>query len=162
MCHRLPLRTRHLEQPSYKHHWLPAETYNSISNIPFMIIAILRLYQVDVEEEYVVSTEHAMFYHIMFWIGICSFIHHMTLKYWTIVLDWTPICICLYVCVQANMTHAATSVSWFQGGLAFLFLINDHLTLPIIPVPWGHSFWHILAAMATDSFFQDYMRAECE
>lgn len=121
-----------------------AEFWNTVSNLPFIIIGLLRLYE---------GTELSQLYFLMILAGICSGIHHATTPRWTIVVDWTPIFMSfLYIFYQGLYTYLSYTAI-FQVILALFILVTDHI-ITYIPVPWGHVMWHIVASLAVDCSYQ--------
>ncbi len=127
------------------------EFWNTLSNAPFIIIALLRLS----EEPFIPMVHDAYFYLIL--IGIGSSVHHATTPKWTIIIDWIPILWALYFSVTSGLWQAWSWCVLFELGLAFSVLVVDHTTT-LIPVPWGHVFWHVLAAFAIEAFLQNAER----
>lgn len=121
-----------------------AEFWNTISNIPFIMIGLLRLYEGTVLPE---------FYITMVFIGIGSGIHHATTPKWTVIIDWIPILISLCMIYYYNMIYIISFAVWFEIILAGLILYADHIH-HLMPVPWGHVCWHLLASFAIDSAYQ--------
>jgi hypothetical protein len=150
---------RKLEQPLFWHCPCIAEFYNTLSNLPFIAIGLLRLYSEDVLWEY--PTEPWMrLYWLMVAAGVCSAVHHATVPYWTIVVDWLPILASGGYCVWLGVLPLISYGTWFKMGLAFVIMVDDQL-ITRIPVPFGHVFWHITAAYAVDSMYQDYIHRNC-
>jgi len=125
-----------------------AEFWNTISNLPFIVIGLLRLSQTS-------SNEVEILYILYVFAGIASAIHHATPWKWTILIDWIPISLSgLLILYHYQMFSYFTSVTLFKLSLAFFVLITDHVYTKI-PVPWGHVCWHLLASLAIDSAYQD-------
>ena len=59
-----------------------------------------------------------------------------------------------YALVKTPILATAAPATLFITAMAFLCLLADHVWTPI-PVPWGHAFWHVLAAIAFDALIQD-------
>lgn len=122
-----------------------AEFYNTISNLPFILIGLVRLYE---------KTELVTLYWLMISAGIASGIHHMMVQKWTIILDWIPIVLSIVVLFKMSVFHLISYGSWMQVIIAVLVLYADHVH-QLMPVPWGHVCWHLLAALAIDNTYQD-------
>jgi hypothetical protein len=124
-----------------------AEFWNTLSNLPFVVLGVLRLVEGQQPE-----LQYA--YQLMILAGIASAIHHATTPKWTIVIDWIPIVL--------SMVHIWTMgyygfISWatyFKFTLALVVLVTDHIWT-LVPVPWGHVMWHLLAAYSIDDLYQD-------
>lgn len=128
-----------------------AEFWNTVSNIPFIMIGLLRLY------EGAVLTE---FYYCMVLVGIASGIHHATTPKWTIVIDWIPILLSVGMVYSYGMISMISATIWFELFLAGLILYADHIH-QLMPVPWGHVCWHLLASLAIDSAYQNIELSLC-
>ena len=123
--------------------WI-AEFFNTISNLPFILIGLFRLYE---------GVEFTWFlYAFMILIGICSGVHHATTPKWTIVIDWVPIVISMGTFCYFDMWPLVSYTSLLQWNIALLLLFVDHFWT-IMPVPWGHVCWHLVAALAMDSIY---------
>jgi len=121
-----------------------AEFWNTISNAPFIIIGLLRLMEgTDLETEY----------KLMVLAGIASAIHHATTPRWTILIDWAPIAWSCFHILRSNYLLYLSPTAIFEILLAFFILVTDHV-YTYIPVPWGHVFWHIVAALSIDCAYQ--------
>lgn len=136
-------------EPFFKVTHYIAEFWNTISNFPFIIIGLLRLWEQYPGKEEFVDTA----YQILILIGIGSSIHHATTPKWTIIVDWIPIVIGLYYIYSLELIQYISAAVYFEVGLATSVLIIDHTT-NLIPVPWAHTFWHLLITLAFDSFLQ--------
>ncbi len=121
--------------------WI-AEFWNTLSNLPFILIGFIRL-ECD--------TQLKFNYQLMIFTGICSVIHHATTQKWTLIIDWIPILISLVV--NLNYLSYAEMPEMLILLVAFVWLLIDHIATPV-PVPWGHVIWHILAAYSIDIFYQ--------
>lgn len=145
---------RRCPEVEYDVHPYIAEFRNTISNLVFVIIGLIRLSESETEG-------HIW---ILYWwftlAGIGSGIHHMApIKYqkYTIIIDWIPISISLCLLpyyYSWGLFTLISAVTWVKVFLATITLITDHLG-PVIPVPWGHVAWHILAAFSVDAVYQD-------
>jgi hypothetical protein len=122
-----------------------AEFWNTISNLPFILIGSVRLCE---------KTELVNLYWLMIGAGIASGIHHMMVQKWTIILDWIPMVLSVCVLFKMGVFHLISYGSWMQVIIALLVLYMDHIH-QLMPVPWGHVCWHLLAAFATDNVYQD-------
>lgn len=123
-----------------------AEWYNTISNLGFIILGMIRIY------EYGWSAEYALFTLA----GICSGIHHATTQRWTIILDWIPIMWSLMIIINNHYLWLISLGTWFQILCALFILIDDHI-MQTMHVPWGHVMWHVLASFAIDSMYQEVL-----
>jgi len=132
----------------YTHSRHIAEFWNTLSNLPFVLIGLYRLWHgvnfVDLYILYVLA-------------GVCSAFHHAHPKKWTIVIDWIPILISGYLAWEYDVWYHTSTTSRVWLGFAFGTLINDHVCTSL-PVPKGHVLWHILAAYSIDSAYQDLER----
>lgn len=115
------------------------------SNIWFIVLGSSRLIELE---------EFHLGYFLMVLAGVCSAFHHATPEKWTIVIDWIPISISILWILSNGILHFATMTTWIKIVSALLFLFEDHV-LKLIPVPYGHSFWHILAAWSIDGLYYD-------
>jgi len=132
-------------EPFYTHSPFIAEFWNTISNAPFIIFGGMRLWE---------GTSMSGFYVLMILCGICSGIHHARDFRYSILLDWTPITISILGILRYKIYEYITLTTWTKLTMATSFLIMDHVWTPI-PIPFGHVLWHISAAFAVDSMFQD-------
>ena len=121
-----------------------AEFWNTISNLPFIIIGLLRLYE---------GTNLVTFYSLYTLAGVCSGIHHASPYHWTIIIDWMPITLSILMTLKCGIIYYLTLVDIFKLFIAFSALISDHVWTPV-PVPWGHVYWHLLASFAIDDVYQ--------
>ena len=137
------LFNRRLE-PFFQHSLCIAEFWNTISNLPFVIIGLLRLYE---------GTKLPNFYILMILAGLASAIHHATTPKWTIVIDWIPIALSIVLVLYTGVWQFISITSWFQLLLAFSTLLADHI-YHLMPVPWGHVVWHLVASLAIDNAYQ--------
>lgn len=117
----------------------------TISNIWFILLGLSRLHEIG---------EFHGGYVLMVFVGICSATHHATVNEWTIILDWIPIYLSIQWIFICDILYYATVGTWIKMITALLFLAEDHL-IQRIPVPYGHAFWHILAAWSIDSLYCD-------
>ena len=124
-----------------------AEFWNTISNIPFILIALARLY----EGTYLVNL-----YILMAVAGAARGIHHAAApmyKKYTIILDWIPIAISIVVFLTNHCLCEVSLTALLELALALVVLVVDHVCT-IMPVPWGHVMWHLLAAFSIDAIYQ--------
>eukprot|EP01006_Ploeotia_vitrea_P002212 TRINITY_DN106766_c0_g1_i1.p2 TRINITY_DN106766_c0_g1~~TRINITY_DN106766_c0_g1_i1.p2 ORF type:complete len:191 (+),score=42.06 TRINITY_DN106766_c0_g1_i1:3-575(+) len=151
--------------------WI-AEWWCTVSNVMFVCLGLARLREIgQLGEDATVSGDNGGFsaqlhavhranavllYRLFVLAGFCSAVHHATVPKWTIVIDWVPISISSLLSLYLGVLPCVTLATAFQLVLAFGLLFNDHV-YKTVPVPWGHSFWHILAAIAVDSMYQDYI-----
>lgn len=134
-----------------------AEPLNTVSNALFSLLAVVRLAELSA----VVTPLHPSvptLYKIMFAAGICSAIHHGTTPKWTIVIDYIPIVSGVGLGLYVGVLHTTTWGTLTAVAFAFAVLLSDHVWTPI-PVPWGHCFWHFLAALAFDRVIWDFHTA---
>lgn len=120
-----------------------AEFFNTISNLPFILIAFCRIYE---------GTPLLDLYTLLIIIGVCSAIHHATTSKYTIIVDYAPIILSIYYFHSHNYYFCLTPTNYFEITLALFFLITDHV-YTIIPVPWGHVLWHVVAAYTIDTVY---------
>jgi len=139
-------------QPELKRWYCIAEPINTLSNCAFSILAILRCI-------YPMPQHTLILYNCLFAAGLCSAFHHATpfSWKWTIVIDYLPIVIGVSYGWYTSIIAQITPATLFLIILSFACLLADHIWTPI-PVPWGHSFWHILAAIAFDATIQDSLK----
>ncbi len=133
-----------------------AEFWNTLSNLPFVIIGLLRLNQLDCHDRDVQCQEVWSLYVLFVACGVCSAIHHASTPRWTIVIDWIPIATSIGLMLKYQVLFSVGVVSWFKVGVAFAVLVNDHV-YTTVNVPWGHCFWHVLAAFSIDACYQDVL-----
>lgn len=119
----------------------------TLSNLPFLVIGLLRLYTLGWDQ---------VFYWILVASGLCSAYHHASPHSWTIVIDWLPISCGILLGLYEGIIWSASWVTLFKLLSAFGCLFADHFWTPI-PVPWGHSMWHLLAAYGMDDLFRDHV-----
>lgn len=145
-------------EPFYQVTPFIAEFWNTLSNAPFVIIGLWRLYELSEIDVWPIGLHHIDRLILLYWLyvfcGICSGIHHATSARWTIVIDWIPITLSIISNLYFGLWMHVGFVSAFQVLIALLVLGTDHVWTPI-NVPWGHCMWHILAAYAIDSCYQD-------
>lgn len=134
----------------------PGELWNTVSNLPFVVLGLLRLATVR-------DPHGRRMYTLFVAIGICSALHHACPPGWrrsSLVLDYIPIVTSLYYGV--SIVPLVSAASWAKVVLALVVVLVDHLSPlytasgnPLVPVPFGHAFWHVLAALAVDSAYAD-------
>lgn len=129
-------------EPQFTHTKWIAEFWNTVSNLPFILLGLIRLQN---------ETQLKLHYQLMIFTGICSAIHHATTQKWTLVIDWIPIA----GSILLNLNYLS-----FMGLpealillMALIWLLTDHVVTPM-PPPWGHVVWHIMAAYSIDIFYQ--------
>lgn len=149
-------------EPFYQVTPFIAEFWNTLSNAPFVIIGLWRLYELSEIEVWPMGVHHfdqlVFVYGLYALCGLCSGIHHATSARWTIIIDWIPIAISLIANFYFGFWTHLGFVSLFKVLLALAVFLSDHVCTPI-NVPWGHCMWHILAAFAIDSCYQDVAQA---
>ena len=155
---------RKKEEPYTFCRWI-GETYNTLTNLPFIIIGIYRLYLSDDELQ---CPTLVLLYQLAVLAGICSAIHHCCAhipnNHWSIYVDWLPIASSILV-LQYNygflqLIHLLSFTSIVLVCIAFALLVSDHIFTPL-PVPIGHCLWHISAAIAIDLVYQDLHSCAC-
>ncbi len=145
------MRHQELGRPGF-----PGELWNTVSNLPFVILGLIRLASVD-------HPDGKRLYALFVAIGVCSGLHHACPPGWrcsSLVLDYIPIVASLYY--GAFIVPLVNVASWVKVALALIVLLVDHLSpfwfeigRPLVPVPFGHAFWHVLAALAIDSAYAE-------
>ena len=163
MLARLRLWGRKKEVPLFgRFRWI-AEFWNTLSNLPFIVIGVLRLYALQEIQhtgggtalQFVERREAVLLlYRLYTCAGIASGFHHMCNYSWTIIVDWIPIFLSMLIFLTEGFLPLVSVVSWFKLVLAFYVLLTDHMNT-IVPVPFGHVMWHLLAALAIDAAYQD-------
>lgn len=133
--------------------WI-AEFYNTLSNLPFLLIGLWRYNELALLDETVLVEQLRFLYALYIACGVCSAIHHATTPRWTILIDWIPISTSILLILKFHFVVYFGVVSWFKLGLAMAMLVNDHV-YTTVNVPWGHCFWHVLAAFSIDACYQD-------
>lgn len=144
------MRQRRFEPLFATSPWV-AEFWNTVSNAPFVIIGLLRL---------AYGTRIPLMYAMYTCTGVASAIHHATVPAWTVVIDWVPISASILLAFHTKVWVYTSLVSCVKCILAFSILATDHLRRELIPPPWGHVMWHIVAALAVDSVYQDAENAQ--
>jgi hypothetical protein len=150
--------TRKLE-PLYEKSRYIAEYYNTLSNLPLIIIGLLRLCELK-SIGLLSNSDHnvmVIFYISYTLCGTCSFIHHGLYFKWSILIDYIPIVFSIINMYNNIFLISYISyTSYIKLLIAFLVLITDHI-YTLIPVPFGHSLWHILISFSLDSSYQDIL-----
>ena len=123
--------------------WI-AEFWNTMSNLGLILIAIYRLNTLELSPPDLQNS-----YWLVMAMGIGSAIHHAFPFYGSIVIDWIPILLFIIHSWIINLHHAVEKKNLFWLILASGWFFTDHLLRPC-PTPWGHSIWHLLAAVAID------------
>jgi hypothetical protein len=169
------LNNMHLGRYARKRESDGPEFWNSLSNLPFIFIGLLRVFFDDFGNSSNDDQFFTLYYSIYTCIGIGSFIHHATNPQhpWilrikrrfpkihdpTLIIDYIPI-VTFTICVLWFESFTVFSrlqwATWFKICLSLGVGINDHI-VTTIPVPWGHSFWHVLAAFTVDGILQDLL-----
>ncbi len=146
--------------------WI-AEFWNTVSNLPFVVIGVMRVLSLSHAAEGDVAFVRYL-YAIFCCAGLASAFHHGVRIRWSIVVDWIPIsCSIVLLCSYSSgaLLGLIDAVSWFKFCLALGVLLVDHVS-PRMPVPWGHAVWHVLIAFAIDSAYQSILysllRAQAE
>lgn len=149
---------RHYERKLEQFHthtpWI-AEFWNTVSNLPFILIGIIRLETQSKDPKWFNSCPLQLQYQLMIFTGICSAIHHATTQKWTIIVDWIPIA--FSILLNLNYLSYAELPEILILLVALIWLLIDHVVTPM-PVPWGHVVWHIMAAYSVDAFYQKIER----
>lgn len=144
-------------EPHYRYTLYIVEFWNTFSNLPFIVFGLFRLYELATGNK---ENPALMFaYCFMVAAGFASAIHHgvdIHYKKWTILLDWIPIALSIFLIHSQNYLSILSFLSWIKILIAISILLVDHL-YRLVPVPWGHVFWHIIAAFAIDSAYQDVL-----
>ena len=142
--------TRIEERPYKRSRWI-REWHCAWSSVPFVCIAWARLYF-----DALVTGRVRVLYHLLWWIGSCSFAHHATRpNRVTVPMDWIPITGTLLCVIHWDVVFAVKPVTAAMCIAAFLWLLWDQIRAPI-PSPWGHVIWHITAALTLDALYQNY------
>jgi len=144
----------------YSHCRYIAEWFNTWSNLPFLLIGFSRLWLEDGNTR--LPAELVLLYQLYIGAGIASGIHHAVMFPFSILVDWVPIScsiiLLLYYAFAYNnpIWLCLTLSTWVKLLIALTMLWNDHV-YTTIPVPFGHCFWHILAAFSIDASYQDFL-----
>jgi len=144
---------RKLESP-YTHCSHIHEFFNTISNLFFIVIGIIRLC-----DQQIYDNPHMFNLYVLYTMaGFCSGFHHMKNYRLTIVIDWIPIgCSILYLTNNLFLLSHISLVSYIKLFTALFVLATDHI-FHRINTPWGHVFWHILASFSIDSAYMDIIQ----
>jgi hypothetical protein len=157
------------ELPYFGHFDFIAEFWNTLSNGPMIWIGFLRAVRLNElvdpmcsPEDMTVFNSVMLLYVLLCCAGWCSTFHHAVRWKYSIIVDWIPIaasmCFVLYGVVVLGVLHvSAISVSsWVLLTLAVSCLFTDHVCT-WLPVPLGHCAWHVLAAVALDWLYADFL-----
>ena len=151
---------RKLEPDLWSHSPYIAEFWNTVSNVLFIALGLLRYWEcrnhmIASERGYAMPRLWLMFALS----GLCSAFHHSQRITGTIVIDWVPIVAQgAYVAKwHPHLLRWVSPASWFGTALAFAILAVDHVYV-LLPPPWGHSKWHIAAAYAFSAVYVDMSR----
>lgn len=134
-------------EPHFTHTPFVAEWWNTLSNLPFVVIGLCRLWA---------GTPIVGLYTLFTAAGLCSAYHHAHPEHWTLVIDWMPIATSGLLCLWFGVVTTITAATLFKVALAFAVLVTDNFLGWPMPVPWGHVMWHVLAAYSIDSAYCDY------
>ncbi len=126
-----------------------AEFWNTLTNIPFILIGLYNLLFYTFDWNLTVA------YFLLTMCGIGSSIHHASPHKWTIVIDWIPISCSILFVLWSGIIYSISMKSLIFSIISFGILLTDHICTPI-SVPWGHCLWHILASIAVNSIYSDY------
>jgi len=97
------------------------EFWNTISNLVFVVIGIIRLSSLENNSDLVVL------YSLFIGAGIGSGIHHACEYQYSIVIDLIPILVSIiYVLIHNYVLEFITFVSWLKFIIAISVLIADH------------------------------------
>lgn len=143
----------------YTHTEYIAEFWNTLSNLPFIIIGFIRLIEITLyQNDAMKNIQHMIILYSLFVAaGFCSGIHHTLLSKWTIILDWIPIASSLiYLFYYIDLLVQISPTCWFEMIIAIGMLFADHVFQYVTP-PWGHVFWHIIASFAMDNAYQNML-----
>jgi Ceramidase len=138
--------------------WM-AEFWNTISNAPFVLIGVTRYVETLYRSPCGRSDAMPTLWLLLAVSGLCSAAHHSLLRSWSLRLDQLPIALSVAY-VLLGHTHLllwVSPTSYLCVALALGVLVADHIWTPI-PVPWGHVIWHLMAAFAFSSAYQDMSR----
>jgi hypothetical protein len=131
-----------------------AEFWNTLSNLPFILIGLMRICESPVYTNSYVYT----LYLLLICAGLCSGVHHCVLFKYSLFVDFVPIFLSLIFVLFGGGLICISYVSWLKILLAITVLLTDHILTPI-NVPWGHVMWHLLACFASDSVYQDILKS---
>lgn len=133
------------------------EPFNTASNLAFGVLGLLG-------SAAAAEAEHeplALLYAWMAAACLCSSVHHaspLRVRRYTLVLDWLPIGVSIYLNLAYGTLRHLTVATAFKALLALVFLLND--LVDVVPVPWGHVAWHLLAALAVDAHYVEVLHSE--
>lgn len=134
------------EEPFKHSRWI-CETWNTWSNLAFILIGLARLWE---------GTPDVTLYVLFIGLGIASGIHHAVQWKYSILIDYVPIILSLLYALHNNMLLSISLGTGVKLVIALLVLFADHST-HLIPVPWGHVMWHLLAAFSLDTAYQEHI-----
>lgn len=140
-----PSRFERRPEPQYAVSPYVAEWWNTLSNFPFVLVGLLRL-------RGPLSPLARQLYVCYTLAGVCSAFHHAApfAWRWTLWVDWAPIATALAWATWHRAWSHLSAATVCQLGLALLVGALDH-TVRLMPVPWGHVCWHLLAALAVNA-----------
>lgn len=121
------------------------EHWCTLSSMIFIVIGLLRCVQFDGMDS---AQDLYLCYALL---GLGSAIHHAFSFRGSLVVDWIPIISFTTLCVYYEMFEFISLATYFHILFALGTLVVDHVCT-LLPVPWGHVLWHILAANALDHF----------
>lgn len=143
-----------VEEKEYTHSPRVREWFCTWSNVPFTLIATLRLLNGFSGDLTGLLT---VLYGLLAAAGVCSAIHHGTPGHATLVIDWLPIATSLTIVFWNGLLAYAQWSTVAMALFTLAWLLLDHIR-PVTPAPWGHVLWHVSAAWAADSLYQDLLR----
>lgn len=138
-----PFHRRKREEPQYEPHTYIQEYWNTMSNVFFVYLGLLGL--VDAHTE-----EGRILYGFMMLCGCCSALHHAISWKYSIAIDYAPIIGSVVYFSTLDKWHDISVGSWIALATGALTLGWDHHKQPRTD-PFGHSLWHIMAALAARS-----------
>lgn len=130
------------------------ELWSTISNLPFVVIGMFRLWSYQDQEDLM------LLYFFYIAVGICGGIHHAVRVRGSIILNWIPILISLGLCSYYKVWKTVTMGTWAQVGFSVVIFQADNF-FQVVPVPWGCVMWHIASALSIDSAYMDFVHHEC-
>jgi len=159
LAQQLAQRCQRKKEKPYTHcRWI-GESYNTLTNLPFIVCGLYRLYG---SSGHPLNPTLTLLYYLAILAGICSAIHHACAHIpnnrWSIYVDWLPIASSIFVLEYNYGLMALLGMLSFSTVIlvciSFALLLSDHLYTPL-PVPIGHCLWHICAACAMDGVYQN-------
>jgi hypothetical protein len=152
---------RKLEPDLYGHSGYVAEWWNTISNILFVAIGVLRYREAIANKTWAQKRAPKGYVLPRLWLlfaaaGVCSAFHHSQRMRWTIIVDWIPIAASAILLVLGHryLLHRVSWAAWFGLAFALAVLTTDHVCT-ILPPPWGHMLWHVSAAFSIAQAYRD-------